>query len=152
MDVDKIRELIELMKQNELSEIKIIDGETRLLLRRGGVVAPVVMAPVAAPVPPAIPAPGAASPAAPAGETKDSGLVPIASPMVGTFYAAPAPDADPYVRVGQRVHADMVVCIIEAMKVMNEIKAEVTGVIEQVLVENGKPVEFGQPLFMVRPG
>lgn len=83
--------------------------------------------------------------------SEDSHLSSISSPMVGTFYAAAAPDAEAYVRVGDRIRADTVVCIVEAMKVMNEIKAEVSGVIEKIMVENGQPVEFGQPMFMIRP-
>ena len=153
MDVEKIRELIELMKDNELTEIRIVDGESRLLLKRGG------QQPVFAPLPAAVapaaaaPAPTAAAPAAMSPEPgEDAGLVAITSPMVGTFYAAPAPDADPYVSVGDRIKVGTVVCIIEAMKVMNEIKSEVAGTVEKILVDNTSPVEFGQPVFMVRPG
>jgi len=99
--------------------------------------------PVAAPV--AAPAPGAvAAPAAPVQPQ-------IVSPMVGTFYLAPSPDSPPYITIGQEVQEDTVVCIIEAMKVMNEIKAETRGVILEILAQNGKPVEFGKPLFSVRP-
>ena len=149
MDVDKIRELIALMKENDLTEIRIIDGETRLWLKRG--------------VPgERLPAPGAGPAISPAGRwvpaaagtvppPEEAHLLAIESPMVGTFYRSPAPDVDPYVRVGDRVTAETVVCIVEAMKVMNEIKAEVAGTIEKILVENGNPVEFGQPMFMVKP-
>jgi len=150
MDVDKIRELINLMKENELSEIRIVDGETRLLLRRGTPeqTQPVILASPPAQIPGAQPAP----PATPTGESHEqTDLVPIPSPMVGTFYTASAPDADPFVAVGEQVTADTVVCIVEAMKVMNEIKAEVGGTIEKVLAQNGQPVEYDQPLFMVRP-
>jgi len=145
MDVARIRELIELMKENDLSEVRIVDGETRLLLRRGQAMAPV-------PIVPAAPAPAAAPAAGPAkGEAEDHGLVPISSPMVGTFYAAPAPDAEPYVKVGDRVNPGTVVCIVEAMKVMNEIKAEVSGTVAKIVARNASPVEYGQPLIMVRP-
>jgi len=148
MDIDKIRELIDLMKENELSEIRIVDGDNRLLLRRG--TGPAQSAPAAAPP--------AQSPNASPGESapgreadQETALTAIASPMVGTFYTAGAPDAEPYVIVGDRVKADTVVCIVEAMKVMNEIKAEINGTIKHVSAENGQAVEYGQPLFMVRP-
>lgn len=144
MDVDRIRELIALMKENELSEIRIVDGETRLLLRRGPLAEsqPVV---TVAPAPTEQPAPAAPPPA------EDANLTPIPSPMVGTFYTAATPDSDPYVKVGDRVAADTVVCIVEAMKVMNEIKAEVSGTIEKIVAQNAQPVEYAEPLFMVRP-
>jgi len=152
MELEQIRELIGLMKENDLTEVRIIEGEKRLLLKRGSeepapvvAVAPAQM-PVAAPLPAAAPisTPAAAKPAEPMGAT-------INSPMVGTFYAAPAPDAEPYVRVGDHVNPDTVVCIIEAMKVMNEIKADAAGTIERILAKNADPVEFGQPLFQIKP-
>jgi len=153
MELEQIRELIGLMKENDLSEVRIIEGEKRLLLKRGKDQAPVVsMAPVApGAAMPAVAAPApattqAAAPAAPKAEGPT-----INSPMVGTFYAAPAPDAEPYVRVGDHVNPDTVVCIVEAMKVMNEIKAELAGTIERITVKNGQAVEFGQPLFYVKP-
>lgn len=152
MDVDKIRELIELMKANDLNEVRIVDGESRLLLKRGAEVHQVMSMPMAsAPTMAAAPAaaPAAAAPAA--AESDDANLQKITSPMVGTFYAASSPDAQPFVRVGDRVTPDKVVCIIEAMKVMNEIKAEVSGVVARVNVQNGQAVEFSQPLFFVRP-
>jgi len=153
MELEQIRELIGLMKENDLNEVRIIEGEKRLLLKRGkGDVAPVMVAPavpqVAAMPAPAAPAP-AAAPAA-AAKAQESGPS-INSPMVGTFYAAPAPDAEPYVRVGDHVNPATVVCIVEAMKVMNEIKAEMSGTIERILVKNAEAVEFGQPLFQVKP-
>jgi acetyl-CoA carboxylase biotin carboxyl carrier protein len=158
MDVERIRELIELMKENDLSEIRIVDGETRLLLRRGlqaGSMPMMQFAPMVQNPLGQLPASSAASASGspPAGHevSEDAHLLSISSPMVGTFYAAAAPDAEAYVRVGDRIRADTVVCIVEAMKVMNEIKAEVSGVIEKILVENGQPVEFGQPMFMIRP-
>ncbi len=139
MNIDDIKQLVQLMVDNDLSELNISDGERTIALKRGG--APAV---VAAPGAPAagVPAPGAVGPV----ET----LVEIKSPMVGTFYAAPSPDSDPYVSVGATVAEDTVVCIVEAMKVMNEIKAETSGVIAEVVAENGKPVQFGQVLFRVR--
>lgn len=146
MDVEQIKALVGLMSDNGLSEIIIRDGESRIILRRGvmGGGAPMVAMP-AAPVP--VPA---ASPATPA-PAPDAGLREIKAPMVGTFYASPEPDAPPFIKVGASVDADTVVCIIEAMKVFNEIKAECSGTIERVMVSNASPVEFGQPLFQVRP-
>ncbi len=156
MELEQIRDLIGLMKENELTEVRIIEGETRLLLKRGQAVTdmPVAVTPIPQiPVPQAVPA---ALPQAAAAETDakpapvDTGAS-IKSPMVGTFYAAPSPDAAAYVRVGDHVNPDSVVCIIEAMKVMNEIKAETSGTIQKILVQNAQAVEFGQPLFQIKP-
>jgi len=147
-DVELITQLVNLMVEKDLREIDLRDGDSKISLRRGatGEVVQTVMAPPPAPM---LAAP---APAAPAAETEsDEGLVPIPSPMVGTYYAGPDPDSPPYVTVGSSVGADTVVCIIEAMKVFNEIKAELSGTIERILVQNEQPVEFGQPLFMVRP-
>ena len=146
MEIEDIRKLVELMVANGLSELDISDGDSKVSLRRhqGQVV---VAPPVPAPAAYALPAPAAApAPAAPAED-----FLEIKSPMVGTFYAAPSPDSDPFITVGSRVSSEKVVCIIEAMKVMNEIKAEVAGTVVEVAVENGRPVEYGQVLFRVRP-
>lgn len=147
------------MKKNSVSEFELEKEDFKIKLKRspnGGstgavtyeeapaVVTYVPPATIAAPV--AVAAPAAAS--AVGGPPEQE----IKSPMIGTFYRAPSPEAGPYVEVGTEVNPDTVVCIIEAMKVMNEIKAEAKGVITQVLVENAKPVEFGQPLFKIRPG
>ena len=146
MKIDEIKTIVKLMSENDLTEFRIEADEMHLCIRRGGHGAlasqPVVMAqhPVAVP---AVPAPSAAEAA------KGAGLKTIDSPIVGTFYRAPSPDAEPFAKVGDRVSADTVVCIIEAMKVMNEIKAEKSGVIKEILVENATPVEFGQPLFSI---
>jgi len=146
-DIKRIRRLVELMNEHELSELDLRQGEQRIRLRKG----PEGM--VALPTPPAAPAPAAtpARPAAPAAPVEDSSLTTIKSPMVGTFYTSSSPDAAPFVKVGDHVNRDTTVCLIEAMKVFNEIPAEVTGQIVAVLVENGEPVEFGQPLFKVDP-
>lgn len=158
MDLERIKSVIDLMSENDLCEFSIEEKDFKLSLKRGGV-APVVyaapgvasgVAPAAAPVAAAAGAAPAAAAAAPAAGGEEN-LTPIPSPLVGTFYRASSPDADPFVQVGSRVNKDTVVCIIEAMKVMNEIKAEVKGVISKVLVENAKPVEYGQPMFKVRP-
>lgn len=152
MDIEQVRQLVELMKEHELTELLVRDGDKRVILRRGPAGQVLVNPPavVQAPVPVA-PAPQAAAPVEPpAAPAEDANLVPIRSPMVGTFYAAPDPQSKPFVGPGSEIGADSVVCIIEAMKVFNEIKAEVAGTIEKVLVQNAQPVEFGQPLFMVR--
>ncbi|MFQ5423954.1 MAG: acetyl-CoA carboxylase biotin carboxyl carrier protein [Phycisphaerae bacterium] len=151
MDIKQIKTLTDLMVNNDLTEIMIRDGDTRIVLRRGGVA---VAAQVAAPAPIAVStAPAASSAAAESSASVvDETLAAITSPMVGTFYAAADPESPPYVDVGDTVNTETVVCIIEAMKVFNEIKAEVAGRIESVEVKNGEPVEFGQVLFRVRTG
>jgi acetyl-CoA carboxylase biotin carboxyl carrier protein len=147
MELEQIRELIGLMKENDLTEIRINEGEKRLFLKRGSSEpVPVMTVSPAAPVP--LPTAGqTTAPKAPESES----VTTINSPMVGTLYAAPAPDAEAFVQVGDHVNPDTVVCIIEAMKVMNEIKAEMTGTIERILAKNADPVEFGQPLFQIKP-
>jgi acetyl-CoA carboxylase biotin carboxyl carrier protein len=154
IDVKKLKQLIELMKENEITELDIRDQEGQVTLKRGsaGTFVPTVVAAPAPVAPAPAAATAAAAPAAPAAApAADEGLVPIASPMVGTFYAAASPDAEAFAKVGQSIGKETVVCIIEAMKVFNEIKAEVSGTIAKVLVSNGQAVEFGQPLFMVKP-
>lgn len=152
-DVRKIRRLVELMNEHDLSEMDLRQGDMRIQLRRGGesaLGATVARVSGPHPVPSAVvseaPKPPAPPPAAPPAEEH---IVLIKSPMVGTFYAAPDPDSPPYVKVGDIVGPETTVCIVEAMKVFNEIQAEVSGKIVQALVENGEPVEFGQPLFRV---
>lgn len=149
MDIEQVRQLVELMKEHDLTELLVRDGDKRVILRRGPkgqvMVNPSAMQAM-------MPAPVAPAPAAPvAVPAEDTGLVPIRSPMVGTFYSASDPNSKPYVSPGTEVGPDTVVCIIEAMKVFNEIKAELAGTVEKVMVQNAQPVEFGQPLFMVRP-
>ncbi len=157
MDIEVVRDLIQLMVDNDLAELEVQDGETRVALKRqGDRDQPVAI--VGAPADGAVaPGPVAKSPeSAPAvpkalSSEEDEGLVMIRSPMVGTFYASPDPESPPYIQVGSELKPDTPVCVIEAMKVYNEIKAETSGVIERVLVRNEEPVEFGQPLFAVRP-
>jgi len=149
-DVRKIRRLVELMKEHGLSEIDIQQGEVRIQLRReGATVVPPVALPAlpSAPALPNPPAPESVAPDAASGAAK--GIAVIHSPMVGTFYAAPDPESPPFVKVGDHVGPETTVCIVEAMKVFNQIPAELSGRITAVLVENGAPVEFGQPLFRV---
>jgi acetyl-CoA carboxylase biotin carboxyl carrier protein len=140
-----VQDLIQLMVANDVTEIHIADGRRTIALKRGGLT-PVSALPMAAPVLPA------AAPAVPAAkEPPAENLIDITSPMVGTFYAAPSPDSEPYVEAGSKVNANTVVCIVEAMKVMNEIKAECSGTIVEVCVKNTQAVEFGQVMFRVKP-
>lgn len=145
VDLDAIRQLLTLMDEHGLEELEIEHEDMAVRLRKAGAsaAAPVAAAPAAAP-----PAPAAASPEA---EADEESLPTIDSPMVGTFYEAASPEADPFVRVGKTVDESTVVCIIEAMKVFNEIRAETSGTIEAILVKNADSVEFGQPLFVIRP-
>ncbi len=145
------------MKKSDLSEFEIQDQEFKLRIKRdvGGRAAPAASAPAApvayAPAPASAPAPAAAAPA-PAAVVADPNIKTINSPMVGTYYATPSPENPPFVAVGSPVKADSTVCIIEAMKVMNEIPSEIAGTIVECLVANGTSVEFGQPLFRVKVG
>jgi acetyl-CoA carboxylase biotin carboxyl carrier protein len=152
-NLDEIKELVELMLSKDLIEVEITDGDSKIHLKRpqaqqtmihGGMMPGVMpihigMHGIAAP---------AGGPAAPA---EDANLIDIKSPIVGTFYAAASPDSEPFVKVGADVNPDTPVCIVEAMKVMNEIKAECTGTIVKIMVANGKAVEYGQVLFKVKP-
>lgn len=150
MEIKDIRRIVELMKANDLTEFSMKDNDFELALKRGGEETVVYAAPAAAPVAAAPAAPAAAAEAAPAVDEND-GLIEIPSPIVGTFYRKPAPDADNFAEIGTEVTEDSVVCIVEAMKVMNEIKAEVKGVIKKILVDDASPVQYGQPLFLVDP-
>jgi acetyl-CoA carboxylase biotin carboxyl carrier protein len=155
VDLKDIKAIIDLMKKNSITEFELERQDSKIRLKRGsnggtpvvqyeelgtGGVAPVLMPVAVQPPPAAVPQVAVAT-----------GEIEVKSPMIGTFYRAPSPEAASYVEIGTEIGPESVVCIIEAMKVMNEIKAEVKGVITQVLVENAKPVEFGQPLFKVRP-
>ena len=146
MDLKDIKAIIDLMKKNSISEFELERQDFKIRLRRGGIPGPTYeesgngnvaasqsIAPAAQPPPLA------------------SGDVEIKSPMIGTFYRAPSPESGNYVEIGSEVNPDSVVCIIEAMKVMNEIKAEVRGIITSILIDNAKPVEFGQPIFKIKP-
>ena len=155
MDLKDIRAIIELMKKNSVSEFELEKQDFKIRLKRGmnGVSSTTVSydesSAVAYGQPPVAIAGQAAGPQPP--QVSPNPELEIKSPMIGTFYRSPSPDSAPYVEVGVEVSPETVVCIIEAMKVMNEIKAEAKGVITQMLVENAKPVEFGQPLFKLRP-
>ena len=154
MDIKDIKAIIDLMKKNSITEFELERQDSKIRLKRGSNGgAPVVQYDEFAPAG-AIPVlPPVAVPSAPVGTPPipPTNEIEVKSPMIGTFYRAPSPEAASYVEIGAEINPESVVCIIEAMKVMNEIKAEVKGVITQVLVENAKPVEFGQPLFKVRP-
>ena len=149
-DLERIRRLIELMKEHELSEIDLRQSQQRIRLSRGGAAEPQVWGmPAQLPAPvPASSMPSAAAPPGTAGGD-DSHIVYIKSPMVGTFYSKPNPTAEPYVRVGDHVDEATMVCIIEAMKVFNEIPAEVSGRVVAVLVDDEEPVDYGRPLYKV---
>ena len=157
MDFKDIKKIVELMDEHGLSQFKLEQDETKLELKKGGdadvsaisqlmaaAPAPIVAAPAATPAALPVAAPAADSGGLPAGTEE------ITSPMVGTFYAASAPDADAFVKVGDKVSAETTVCIVEAMKVMNEIQAEISGEILEILGENGTAVQFGEPLFRVK--
>jgi len=183
MDLEKIRELLQIVADSGVAEVEIEQDDFKLVVRKNNPtitvqpsapayapppmymppymppMPPAAIAPAAAPVAPAAPAlaPVAPVPAAPAPASEAPEAAPVVTgdeikaPIVGTFYSAPAPDADPYVQVGDRVKTGDVLCIIEAMKLMNEIEAEVAGTIREIFVENGQPVEFDQPLFLIDP-
>jgi len=157
VELKDIKAIIDLMRKNSVAEFELEKSDFKIRLKRGmngggSVVQYEDTPPVALPNPvPAIAAPAAVAPAAAPSAPVVANEAEIKSPMIGTFYRTPSPESAAYVEIGSEVNPETVVCIIEAMKVMNEIKAEVKGVITQVLVENAKPVEFGQPLFKVRP-
>jgi len=147
IDLKKLRALLKTLADGDVSEFEFEDKQTRIKLARGAVVgAPVVVSA------PAVATPAATAPAvdASAAPAEDSGMVIVTSPFVGTFYRAPSPEAPSFVEAGSTVREGQTLCIVEAMKLMNEIEADCSGLIDEILVENGKPVEFGQPLFRVK--
>ena len=153
-DLEKIKKLIEIMKQNELVEVEIKHGDDKILLKRSQPQQPMLVPSISA-----VPAAGHDATGPPAPQAKPSipepqpeeDLVEIKSPIVGTFYVTPSPDSEPYVELGSQVNSQTVVCIVEAMKVMNEIKSKTSGTIVEILVTNGQAVEYGQVLFKVKP-
>jgi acetyl-CoA carboxylase biotin carboxyl carrier protein len=169
--LNEIRELIRLLDETSIVELNVESAGTKLTIRKSevtgaqAVTTPAIQQPAVATIAPVQPAPvtvpqdtpavrieeTAGQAAAKKADVEDPSLVKIVSPMVGTFYRAPAPDAPPYVKVGDKVTERTVVCIVEAMKLMNEIEAEVRGEIVEILVENGQLVEYGQPMFLVKP-
>ena len=157
LDLERLRELIALMEKHDLSEVDLQNGEQRCRLRRGPQNVSVMAAPQGyLPQPQmqsAAPAAGPVATSAPLAPVApvDDGTIAIKSPTVGTFYASPSPDDPPFLKVGSTVKPDSVVCLIEAMKVYNQITADVSGTVTEVLVNNADAVEFGQPLFRVKP-
>jgi acetyl-CoA carboxylase biotin carboxyl carrier protein len=151
MDIRKVKKLIELLDESGIAEIEITEGEESVRISRYAQGTPVAQAPMMAhPMPAHAPAAAPAAAAAPApAEAKEEDGTEVTAPMVGTFYAASSPGAAPYVQVGDRVNEGDTLCIIEAMKMMNQIEAEVSGVIKSIRVQNGEPVEFGQVLFVI---
>ena len=146
MDIRKVKKLIELLEESDVAEIEIHEGEESVRISRASTA---IVAPMAAPVaaaPVAAPAPAAAAPAAAEPEVQGHA---VRSPMVGTFYASPSPDASAFVKEGDTVSAGQTLCIIEAMKILNQIESDKAGKITKILVENGQPVEFDQPLFII---
>ena len=161
MNESYIRKLIRLVEESEIESLEVSSwGRKVRIVQRisssqnghsdGAQV--LVAAPAPAPMAAAAPAPAAAAPAVQPAPVEDNGkLVPVKSPMVGTFYAAPSPDSDPYVSLNQKISVGQIVCIVEAMKLMNEIESEVSGRIAKIMVDNAQPVEFGQTLFLIEP-
>lgn len=145
MDLRKLKKLIDLVQESGISELEVTEGEEKVRIAKHGAPAP---ANYYAPLPAAAAAPAVAAPVAEVASALPHGHI-VKSPMVGTFYRAGAPGAKPLVEVGQSVSEGDRLCIIEAMKLMNEIEADVSGVIKAILVENGEPVEYGQPLFVI---
>jgi acetyl-CoA carboxylase biotin carboxyl carrier protein len=149
MDLRKLKKLIDLVQESGISELEITEGEEKVKIVKGGRTsepAAAVMAP--APIPEPRPASAPAAPAPTQAAPGQEGHV-VKAPMVGTFYRSPSPDAKSFVEVGQAVKEGETICIIEAMKLMNEIEADAAGVVKAILVENGQPVEYGQPLFIL---
>ena len=153
MDLRKLKKLIDLVEESGIAELEITEGEEKVkIVKSSG--APAAAATLAVPIPVqpaplAAPAPAVAAPAAEQSEPVAPEGHPVKSPMVGTFYRTPSPDAKPFVEVGQAVKEGQIICIIEAMKLMNEIECDKSGTVKAILVENGQPVEYGQPLFII---
>ena len=155
MTIDEIRQLVQLVQESAVAELEVTRGDDTIrIIREHPKQAAVMSAAMPPPAAAAQPTPGAAPSAVPqegGAEAPKSNLHEIPSPMVGTFYRAPSPDSPPYVEVGDRVEEGQVVCIVEAMKLMNEISVDRAGVVEEILVENAQPVEFGQVMFRIKP-
>ena len=152
MDIRKVKKLIELLEESGVAEIEIHEGEESVRISRYGPPAPPPPPPAPVAAAPAPAAPAAAEPSPAVEEEGGGGLPPghvVASPMVGTFYRAPSPSTPPFVEVGQRVNKGDTLCIIEAMKMFNQIESDASGTVVAILVENGQPVEYGEPLFVI---
>ena len=154
MDLNQIESLLKMLAEHDVSEFRFKDEDRSIQLRLGPPPAPIAQAAMptmAHTLPPPPPAAAAAAEGAAPASSSDAGLVTIESPMVGTFYRAPSPDAPNFVEVSDSITAGKTLCIVEAMKLMNEIESEVSGTVVEILVENAQPVQFGQPLFKIRP-
>ncbi|HEX2954310.1 MAG TPA: acetyl-CoA carboxylase biotin carboxyl carrier protein [Bacillota bacterium] len=156
MNIKEIKELVKLLVETDISELNLESDGTKIVIKKGAPAGNLAPAPIQTSVstiptqtPPPVSAPAPANPSADKSEGLGPNQVLIVAPMVGTFYRSPSPDTDPYIEVGQTVEPGQVVCIIEAMKLMNEIESEFKGKISEILVENAQPVEYGQPLFIV---
>lgn len=154
IDLDQLRALMKAIQDFDVSEVEIEQGDDRIVVRRGVSAELTMAAPASMPAPAptfTMPAP-APTPSAPAVKVDDPNVVTVTSPFVGTFYRSPSPDAPAFVNVGDSISNGQTLCIVEAMKLMNEIEAELSGTVEAILVENGKPVEYGDELFKIRKG
>ena len=153
MDLRKLKKLIDLVEASGISELEITEGEEKVKIVKSIGAPPAAMAfaptPQAQPTPAAVPPQVAPAPATEQAEAASHEGHPVKSPMVGTFYRTPSPEAKPFVEVGQSVKEGQIICIIEAMKLMNEIECDKSGTVKAILVENGQPVEYGQPLFII---
>jgi acetyl-CoA carboxylase biotin carboxyl carrier protein len=156
---ERVDALAEVLRRHELSEIEVEEGGVRIYVRRGGGDGVAVQYATHAPAPtahpvhtPAAPAAAPSAPSGPSTDTSDGNVAYVTSPFVGTFYRSPSPDSAPFVDVGTRIKKGQVLCIVEAMKLMNEIESEIEGSIVQLLVENGQAVEYGEPLFKIKVG
>jgi acetyl-CoA carboxylase biotin carboxyl carrier protein len=149
MNLDEIKSILQLMEANKLVEFEYEDDGRRLKLRRAEDRVMTAAVPAAAPAAPLAAVPAPAAPAGSGEAARPSNVVEFKSPLVGTFYRTAKPDSDPFVNVGDEVGPEKVLCIIEAMKVMNEIKAEMSGIVREILVKNGQAVEFGEPMFFI---
>ena len=149
MDLRKLKKLIDLVEESGIAELEITEGEEKVKIVKGGGISlsPAASAPAGTPAASGD-EPKPAAPVAPAAEVAPEGHV-VKSPMVGTFYRSPSPDAKAFVEVGEAVKEGQTICIVEAMKLMNEIECDATGTVKAILVENGQPVEYGQPLFII---
>ena len=159
---ERVDALAEVLRCHDLSEVEVEEGGVRIYVRRGGSAEPMMFAaphapapvahPVHTPAAPTTSAAPAAAPPPPSTDTSDGNVAYVTSPFVGTFYRSPSPDTSPFVDVGTRIKKGQVLCIVEAMKLMNEIESEIEGSIVQILVENGQAVEYGEPLFKIKVG
>ncbi|MBI3609525.1 MAG: acetyl-CoA carboxylase biotin carboxyl carrier protein [Nitrospirae bacterium] len=151
MNLKELKELIELIQKSEIAELEVEKSGVRVRIKKESISAPIATAPVGAPPVSSVPIAAPALQIPPRAPSAPTGWSTLKSPVVGTFYRSPAPDADPYVELGSVVKKGQILCVIEAMKLMNEIESEWDGKIVEILVENAQPVEYGEPLFRIEP-